>query len=69
MREEALAEGDECVLDPESQFVARLRAFLSTGVAPGLERALGGGLISAAEAGLVRQQPQCGEVGVTLLGE
>ena len=69
VREEALAEGQQGILEAAAQAVAGPGALLAGGRAPGLQGAGVGVLVGAPEAGAVEQQPGGGEVRVQALGE
>src|ERR1019366_1715331 len=69
MDEKPLAEGDERIPNIGTQIPEGTRPLLAALISPGLERALGGRLVGAPEAGLVRKQPEGGEVGIAFFGE
>ena len=69
MGEEALPQGDERILDATAQVFAGARTLFAAGIAPHFERAFGDRLALAAEARLVAEQPERGEVGVALFRE
>ncbi len=69
VRHEALAEHQERLGHPLAELIASARPLLPPRLAPQLQRALGGGAARAAEAGLVDEEPEGGEVGVAVFGE
>ncbi len=69
MGHEALAQGQESILNPTAQVFPRPGAFLATCRTPGFQGAVRGWLPGFSKAGIVHQQPQGGEIGVAFLGE
>src|SRR5690606_12378995 len=62
-------EDREGFFDAAAELVAGAGSFFSARLAPGFERAFGDRLLGTAEAGLVGEEPEGGEVGVELFGE
>src|SRR5437016_6560482 len=69
MREEALPEHEQGLLDAFAEVFPRARALIAALRAPRLQRAIRRSSIRGPKTRFVREQPQSGEIGVSLLGE